>query len=52
MKYRNIKKITTGPFKENCYLIYDKEKCDAVLIDPGDNENLIDSYIIKNNLSK
>ena len=51
MKYSNIKKITTGPFEENCYLIYDKEKFDAVLIDPGDNEELIDSYIIKNNLS-
>ena len=50
MKYSNIKKITTGPFEENCYLIYDKEKFDAVLIDPGDNEELIDSYIVKNNL--
>ena len=51
MKYSNIKKITTGPFEENCYLIYDKEKFDAVLIDPGDNEELIDSYIVNNNLS-
>ena len=51
MKYSNIKKITTGPFEENCYLIYDKEKFDAVLIDPGDDEELIDSYIVNNNLS-
>ena len=51
MKYSNIKKITTGPFEENCYLVYDKEKFDAVLIDPGDNEELIDSYIVKNNFS-
>ena len=51
MKYSNIKKITTGPFEENCYLIYDKEKFDAVLIDPGDNEELIDSCITENKLS-
>ena len=32
--------LTNGPFAENCYLVADPERAEAVLIDPGDESEL------------
>lgn len=45
-----IKKIITGPFQENCFIIINKEVNSAILIDPGDDEIIIDNFIKNNNL--
>ena len=40
-----IKKIVTGKWKENCYVISNPTK-EALLIDPGNDKNIIEDYII------
>lgn len=45
-----IKKIITGPFQENCFIIINKKVNSAILIDPGDDEIIIDNFINNNNL--
>jgi glyoxylase-like metal-dependent hydrolase (beta-lactamase superfamily II) len=36
-----VRALTVGPFQENCYLLGDEATRDAVLIDPGDEANLL-----------
>lgn len=39
-----IKKITVGFIQENCYIVYDDETKDAVVVDPGaEGEEIVDS---------
>jgi len=45
----NIKKITTGKWKENCYII-SKTIRDALIIDPGDDKEKIENYLHINDL--
>ena len=45
----NIKKIVTGKWRENCYIVCHKNK-NALIIDPGSNVGDIIQYIEKNNL--
>ncbi len=33
--------LTTGPFQENCYLVADPERGEAVVVDPGDDPGLV-----------
>lgn len=42
-----IKRITVGPLQANCYLLVDG--ADLVIVDPGDNADLIDKAIQKTN---
>ncbi|MEA1987312.1 MAG: MBL fold metallo-hydrolase [Candidatus Marinimicrobia bacterium] len=44
----NIKKIVTGVFQENTYLVYKNQS--VVIIDPGDDFANIDKFIIENDL--
>ena len=46
----NIKIITNGKWKENCYVVSNLNS-DALIIDPGADAEKIDSFIVKNNLS-
>ena len=45
-----IKKIVTGHFQENSYLLVDKSSNKSVLIDPGDESKKIINYINKKNI--
>ena len=45
-----IKKIVTGPFQENSYLLVDKSSNKSVLIDPGDEGQKIINYINEKNI--
>ena len=50
-----IKKFIVNPFQINCYLYYDENNLDAVLIDPaaygkGEQETII-SYVLKNEIN-
>ena len=46
----SIKKIVTGPFKENSFIAWYSGSPDAVLVDPGDDEHLIIQMLEDNNL--
>ena len=46
----NIKKITTGKWKENCYII-SKSIREALIIDPGDDKEKIENYLHINDFS-
>jgi glyoxylase-like metal-dependent hydrolase (beta-lactamase superfamily II) len=35
------KTVVTGSFAENCYIVYDKDKREGILIDPGDEPDKI-----------
>ena len=43
----NIKKFVVGYLDTNCYVLNNNKNC--IIIDPGDNEKLIDNYINLNN---
>ena len=45
----NIKLIPTGKWKENCYIISNSTG-DALIIDPGDDKQIIEKYIDNNDL--
>ena len=45
----NVKCIVTGPFRENSYLAWYKNSSCCIIIDPGDNPELIIEEINKNN---
>lgn len=45
-----IKKFIVGPIQENCYIAYDPEGKEAVVIDPGDEGELIIRFIEKQQL--
>ena len=36
-----IEKIVVGQLRTNCYLIFDRQSKEGIIIDPGDNPNLI-----------
>ena len=46
----SVETIITGPFKENSYFFWYNNSRDTILIDPGDDYNLICNQIDKNNL--
>ena len=46
----SIKKIVTGPFQENTYLLIDKLSDKCILLDPGDEGQKIINYINENDL--
>ncbi len=43
-----IKTLVVSPFEENCYLVWDSDVNEGVIIDPGDEDELIISQIEKN----
>ena len=45
-----ILKIPVGYLEANCYIIFDQNSKDAVIIDPGDDAEKIISEIVKNKL--
>jgi glyoxylase-like metal-dependent hydrolase (beta-lactamase superfamily II) len=45
-----IKRIPTGQMMANCYLIWNKNTNNAIVIDPGDSADKIISYIDENKL--
>jgi glyoxylase-like metal-dependent hydrolase (beta-lactamase superfamily II) len=46
-----VQKVVTGPFQENSYIIWDSSNRQAILIDPGDDCELINDQIKLNNLT-
>jgi len=46
-----IKKFEVGPLFVNCYIIYDESTKEAVVIDPGDEPDLILDFIKEENLN-
>ncbi|MEN2986494.1 MAG: MBL fold metallo-hydrolase [Thermodesulfovibrionaceae bacterium] len=46
-----IKKFEVGPLFVNCYIVYDENTKQAVVIDPGDEPDLIVDFIKEENLS-
>jgi glyoxylase-like metal-dependent hydrolase (beta-lactamase superfamily II) len=36
-----IQRITVGPLQSNCYVVYDEQALEALVIDPGDDARLI-----------
>ena len=46
----SVETIVTGPFKENSYFFWYNNSRDTILIDPGDDYNLICNQLDKNNL--
>ncbi len=47
----NIETIVVGPFEVNCYLVWEKEDGAGVIIDPGDEDELIAERIAKNDIT-
>jgi glyoxylase-like metal-dependent hydrolase (beta-lactamase superfamily II) len=45
-----IKSFTVGPFAMNAYIIHMEDKKDSLLIDPGDELDVIENYLGANNL--
>jgi len=43
-----IKTLVVSPFEENCYLVWEPEHHNGVIIDPGDEDELIVSQVEKN----
>ena len=48
-KLLNIKRIETGKWKENCYII-SNNKNESIIIDPGSDKHKVDKYINVNKL--
>ena len=46
----SVESIVTGPFQENSYFFWNNDSFDTILIDPGDDEDLISKALDKNNL--
>jgi len=45
-----IKLFVLGPFRTNTYIVYDEQKRDAVLIDPGDCSDELVNWVDKEGL--
>ena len=45
-----IEKFTVGPLETNCYIVSDADSKEALIIDPGDEPDLLIDYIKGNNL--
>jgi hydroxyacylglutathione hydrolase len=39
--HKRVRAVVVGPFQVNCYLLYDEELRDAVIIDPGADEHTV-----------
>ncbi|MBN2603744.1 MAG: MBL fold metallo-hydrolase [Candidatus Thermoplasmatota archaeon] len=37
----NVEKLVVGPLMSNCYIVWDEKTLEALIIDPGDNVELI-----------
>lgn len=46
-----IKKFEVGPLFVNCYVLYDEDKKEAAIIDPGDEPDLILDFVKEEGLS-
>ncbi len=46
-----VEKIVVGPFQENTYLVFDSEKQDAILIDPGAESQRIKQELTQRRLN-
>ncbi len=46
----NIQKFVVGELQANCYLVSDKTSDECLIIDPGDEANLISENILRQNL--
>lgn len=47
----DYKKILVGIYGVNCYIVYDEDSKDAIVIDPGGDADLIIDFIEKNNIN-
>jgi len=45
-----IRQFPVGPFQMNAYIIHDPKSMECILIDPGDEIETLDKYIIENGL--
>lgn len=45
-----IKRLVVGPVRTNCYIVYDEAKKQAVVIDPGDEAQMIQVKLVEWNL--
>ncbi len=45
-----IENAVVGIFQENCRIVYDDETMQGVIVDPGDNANLLLAYVKKLNV--
>jgi len=45
-----IKAFSVGPFPMNCYIIFEQNKKDCLLVDPSDDLQILEEYITENNL--
>ncbi len=45
-----IKEIVVGPLEVNCYIVYDTENREAIVVDPGDEPDRILDLITSSNL--
>ncbi len=45
-----IEKFAVGPLETNCYIVSDEKSKEALIIDPGDEPDLLIDYIKGNNL--
>ena len=41
----HVEKIVVGPLMSNCYIIWDEKTLEALVIDPGDNPEIIEKKI-------
>ena len=46
----NVERVVTGPFRENSYIVWERESVSCLLIDPGDDSELIIESIKGQNL--
>lgn len=46
-----IKNIVVGPLQNNCYIIYDEKNLESMVIDPGDEPDMIMDFIESSKLS-
>ncbi|MHB1000443.1 MAG: MBL fold metallo-hydrolase [Armatimonadota bacterium] len=47
----NIRTFSVGPFETNCYIVWDSETLDALVIDPGGNPDDLINCVDENRLS-
>ena len=46
-----VKKFVVGPIDVNCYILKDKESAEAIIIDPGDEGEMILDFIQKSDIA-
>lgn len=46
-----VLKLITGPLQENCYIVYNEETKQAVIVDPGDEDDKIGEALIEKELT-